>query len=361
MIDLQQSLQQAKALREKLHTIPEASGCENQTKQTLMDFLKANSDLEVIDCGKWFYAAHRENTEEGMALRADMDAVTGVDGRPWHGCGHDGHMSVMAALAAAVSGKTQGKNLFFLFQHAEESGAGGEECCELFDRERIGRIFGFHNCPGFAAGHVLLLPDTFACASKGLILTFEGSQSHAAYPENGRNPVFPMAEFFSHWAELTEPKQYEGLVLATPVGMQAGGRSFGVAAGTGEINLTLRAWFDADLEKLTQKVSALAGELAAQAGIKLKIEEQDVFPATHNNPGLYPLVEDAAKRAGLPVGIPPEPFRWSEDFGHYAKRCPSFFCGIGSGENAAGLHTPDYQWNDAVTEAALRLFSELIG
>ena len=103
MIDLQQSLQQAKALREKLHTIPEASGCENQTKQTLMDFLKANSDLEVIDCGKWFYAAHRENAEEGMALRADMDAVTGVDGRPWHGCGHDGHMSVMAALAAGVA------------------------------------------------------------------------------------------------------------------------------------------------------------------------------------------------------------------------------------------------------------------
>ena len=32
---------------------------------------------------------------------------------------------------------------------------------------------------------------------------------------------------------------------------------------------------------------------------------------------------------------------------------------IGGGTDAAGLHTPDYQWNDKVTEAALRFFTEL--
>ena len=360
MTAFETALQRAKALRAQLHEMPEASGCEAKTKQTLIDFLKQESDLEIHDCGKWFYAAHRENSGEGMALRADMDAVTGADGRPYHGCGHDGHMSVMAALAAATTGKTLGQNVFFLFQHAEETGAGGADCCELFALEKIGSIFGFHNCPGFEAGHVLLLPDTFACASKGLILRFEGSQSHAAYPENGRNPVFPMAEFFSHWAALTDPALYDGLVLATPVGMSAGSRSFGVAAGSGEIDLTLRAWYDRDLEALTAKVTALAQELAGKAGVSVGTEEQDVFPATHNAPSLYPIAEAAAKDAGLTVEIPSEPFRWSEDFGHYGGRCPAFFLGIGGGKEAAGLHTPDYRWNDAVTETALRLFSKLI-
>ena len=360
MTELETALQRAKALRAQLHEMPEASGCETKTKQTLIDFLKQESDLEIHDCGKWFYAAHRENSGEGMALRADMDAVTGADGRPYHGCGHDGHMSVMAALAAGAKGKALGQNVFFLFQHAEETGAGGADCCELFALEKIGSIFGFHNCPGFEAGHVLLLPDTFACASKGLILRFEGSQSHAAYPENGRNPVFPMAEFFSHWAALTDPALYEGLVLATPVGMSAGSRSFGVAAGSGEIDLTLRAWYGRDLEALTARVTALAQELAAKAGVSVGTEEQDVFPATHNTPTLYPAVEAAAKEAGLTVEIPPEPFRWSEDFGHYGSHCPAFFLGIGGGKEAPGLHTPDYQWNDAVTESALRLFSKLI-
>ena len=118
---------------------------------------------------------------------------------------------------------------------------------------------------------------------------------------------------------------------------------------------------DADLEALTARVTALAGELAAEAGVKLRVEERDVFPATHNSAALYPLAEAAAKRAGLETEIPAEPFRWSEDFGHYAKQAPAFFFGIGGGRDAAGLHTPDYRWNDAVSEAAIWIFSELIG
>ncbi len=358
---MKETIKKALSLRERLHRIPEASGCETETKKTLIDFLKAESDLEITDCGKWFYAAHREAAAaESIALRADMDAVTGADGKPYHGCGHDGHMSVMAALAASISGQQLGKNLFFLFQHAEETGVGGGECCALFEKEKIDAIYGFHNCPGFPAGTVLLLRDTFACASMGLILSFEGSQSHAAYPENGKNPVFPMAAFFNRWPELSDPKQFSGLTMATPVGLAAGSRSFGVAAGSGEIDLTLRAWYDADLQKLSQNVKGAAEELAAQAGIRFRSERQDIFPATVNNPRLYEKLEAAAKAAGLACMPPPEPFRWSEDFGHYASRCPAFFCGIGGGEDAAGLHTPDYRWNDAVTDAALRLFSALI-
>ena len=355
------ALEKALALQRKLHAIPEASGCEVETKKTLIAFLRAESDLEIIDCGKWFYAAHREaGAKTGVALRADMDAVMGADAKPYHGCGHDGHASVMAALAASIKGETLGKNLFFLFQHAEETGAGGGECCALFDRERIDAIYGFHNCPGFPAGSVLLLRDTFACASMGLILSFEGSQSHAAYPENGTNPVFPMAAFFSRWEALTDPGQFSGLAMATPVGLSAGSRSFGVAAGSGEIDLTLRAWADADLQKLAARVVDTAAALAGEAGIAFRSEQQDVFPATVNAPQLYETLKSAAIRAGLPCLSPPEPFRWSEDFGHYGARCPAFFCGIGGGENAAGLHTPDYRWNEAVTDAALRLFSALI-
>ena len=352
---------QAILFQKKLHEIPEASGCEVRTKQTLIDYLKSESDLEIIDCGKWFYAAHREGAGlPGIALRADMDAVTGADGRPYHGCGHDGHSSVMAALAASIRGQTLGRNLFFLFQHAEETGAGAAQCCAIFEKEKIGAIYGFHNCPGFPEGAVLLLHDTFACASRGAMLRFEGSQTHAAYPENGRNPVFPMAAFFSRWQALTDPSLYGGMVLATPVCVTAGSRSFGVAAGSGEIDLTLRAWHDGDLKRLAALVRITAQQLAMQAGIGFSYEEQDVFPATVNDPALYETVERAAALAGLRCITPGEPFRWSEDFGCYGARCPAFFCGIGAGEDAPGLHTPDYRWSEAVTDAALRLFSALI-
>lgn len=358
---MEKTIALANELQKRLHHLPEPSGCETETKKTLMGFLQGNSDLEIVDCGAWFYAAHREeNAAEGMAFRADMDAVTGADSRPYHGCGHDGHSAVMAALAASVTGKRLGKNLFFLFQHAEETGAGAEECCGIFDREQIGSIWGFHNCPGFPAGAVLLLHDTFACASKGLRLQFKGSQSHAAYPENGVNPIFPMAAFFARWQTLTDPGRYGGLTMATPVCFSAGSKSFGVAAGSGEIDLTLRAWRDEDLKKLEGTAVETAAALAAQARAALRCAEEDVFPATVNAPALYSKAQAAAEKGGLPCLTPPEPFRWSEDFGRYSERCPAFFFGVGAGEDAPGLHTPEYRWNSAVTRAAVRLFSALI-
>ena len=115
-----------------------------------------------------------------------------------------------------------------------------------------------------------------------------------------------------------------------------------------------------DLEKLTASAISTAETLASRAGVKLTHTAQDVFPATVNAPELYDKVETAAKEAGLRCLTPAEPFRWSEDFGHYGAHCPAFFCGIGAGEDAPGLHTPDYTWNSAVTEAAGRLFSTLI-
>ena len=115
---MEKTFDAAKKLREALHLIPEPSGQEVKTRTALMEYLKASSDLEIHDCGKWFYAAHREGENlPSIAFRADMDAVSGTDGL-YHGCGHDGHCSVMASLGAWTSGKSFGKNIFFLFQHA---------------------------------------------------------------------------------------------------------------------------------------------------------------------------------------------------------------------------------------------------
>lgn len=62
-------------LRHTLHACPEISGQEKQTKETLQEFLKAHTSLELNDCGEGFYAAHREGAGNGIAFRADYDAL----------------------------------------------------------------------------------------------------------------------------------------------------------------------------------------------------------------------------------------------------------------------------------------------
>ncbi len=352
---------QAVFLQKVLHNLPEASGCESKTKAVLMEFLSGHQDLQVVDQGKWFYAVHKEGScVPSIAFRAEMDAMVDENGQTYHGCGHDGHAAIVAALAAWTSQKTLGKNVYFIFQHAEETGEGAQECAKLFDEENIDALYGFHNYPGFPEGAVLLLPNTVACASRGLTLHFCGKQAHAADPEAGNNPIFPMAELFAQWNALTDPAAYEGMVLATPIYMTAGSQAFGVAAGSGEIGLTLRSWYNSDLQKLEQSIIACTEEIAERSGIQVTYNTHDVFYATVNDPKIYRKCEMAAQKAELETVKLSEPFRSSDDFGRYCSKVRTCYIGIGSGENAPLLHTPQYQWNHAVTNTALKLYQTII-
>ena len=127
-------------LRHELHKIPEASMKEHRTKQTIMDFLAANTTLEVVDRGAWFYAVKRAGAagrQGSIAVRADMDAVCGRDGLLGHYCGHDGHSSILAGLAMALDhGKTD-RDVYLIFQPGEETGEGAKICSKLIEEKNI--------------------------------------------------------------------------------------------------------------------------------------------------------------------------------------------------------------------------------
>ena len=73
-----------KNLRQQLHNIPEPSMQEKNTKKALIEFLQAETDLKIVDCGSWFYAWKKgvNKTAQGaIAFRADMDAAYPENGR----------------------------------------------------------------------------------------------------------------------------------------------------------------------------------------------------------------------------------------------------------------------------------------
>ena len=64
--------------------------------------------------------------------------------------------------------------------------------------------------------------------------------------------------------------------------------------------------------------------------------------------------------AGLPIKILDEPMRWSEDFGWLLKAAPGVYFGIGAGETSPGLHTEEYEFDDALIQSGVRAFSALM-
>jgi len=344
-------------LRHTLHACPELAGEEKRTKALLIDFLKDYTTLEIVDMGRWFYAAHREGRElPGIAFRADFDAVpaeelpTGAA----HRCGHDGHAAALCAFALMLEEELLGKNIFLLFQHGEEAGGGGEECCALFDREQVDEIYAAHNLPGFPFGAVLTRPGAMACGSCGLTIRYTGAPAHAAYPDQGVNPSAAVGKLLCDLPGLSAAETYGGMVLCTVIGCRMGEKAFGMSASQAELWLTLRAERRADLEKLRGAVTGRAKALAGAQGLGYAEAWQDVFPATENDEAA------AAKVLNLCKGkMIDRPMRWSEDFGWYLERCPGAFFGVGCGENYPGLHTKDYEYPDGLLPVTAECFLRL--
>lgn len=350
--------------RRSLHTMAELSGGERRTKAFIIDFLKKNTSLRVCDMGGWVYAVHDEDSPYNTVFRADFDAVP-YEGGARHLCGHDGHTASLLALALMLEGRTFGGSIILLFQHAEETGRGAEECCALFDKEDLPRettrMFGAHNIPGEPFGMVLLRRGTFACASCGLELGFTGTPAHAAYPEKGVDPTYAVARLAIDVPEAAREltKKYSCMTLATVVGMRTGEKAFGVAASDGKLWLTLRSENGEAYEELRSRTLSMAASLAKQKGLALETKEYDPFPATVNDDALVDLAESVCRREGTAYAYPEHPFRWSEDFGHYGKRVRACFMGIGSGEGTAPLHTAGYEYPEGLAETTALIFLAL--
>ena len=237
----------------------------------------------------------------------------------------------MCALAYLVYKNGCNNNVYFLFQGAEENGHGALKCMDLFNENRIDEIYGVHNLPGFEYGQVYTSMDTFALASTGMGLIFEGKPSHAAYPENGISPYMAVADMLKFLSS-----QNKNGNMCTVCGGGLGRRNFGVSSFIGDIYMTIRSTSDEKLNTLKNEIINYSNELAKRDNLVFRYEYDDSFPATINNSECANKIIDTMDGKLLDT-----PMRWSEDFGWYLKNNKGAFMGMGAG-NIDALHTKNY-------------------
>jgi amidohydrolase len=364
------NLQLAIKLRHELHQHPELSNHEVWTKQRLIDFLKKHTNLEIVDKGHWFYAIYRAGEgKKNIAFRADFDAlpieetidIPHASKKPGisHKCGHDGHAASLAGFALEIDQKGAEKNIFFLFQHAEETGDGALECVDFIKEKNIDEIFAYHNMSGMAFNSINVIDGTAHCASKGMTICMEGSPAHASQPEDGVNPSFAIAKMIDAIPGFTAPESNKGLVLCTVVHVNIGERAFGISAGKGELLLTIRALYETELEKLQTNLENLALELAKKYGLNVSFSYHDIFPETVNHKESSDKIRKVCQDKGFQLVEMKEAFRASEDFGHYLKHTKGAIFYIGNGETYPQIHTYEYDFRDEIIETAVELFKGL--
>ena len=359
-------------LRHELHQHPELSNEETWTKQHLTSFLTANTKLEVVDRDTWFYAVYRAGEgKENIAFRAEYDALPmdeaielphgSVFPGKAHKCGHDGHAATLAAFALEIDQKGADKNIFFLFQPAEETGDGAIQCSELIKENNIDEIFAYHNMSGYPYNAVCVIDNTVNCASRGITIHMEGSPAHASRPENGANPSFAIANVINAIPEFVSSEKSKGLAICTVVQVAIGEKAFGLSASKGDLLLTIRALYEEELDELQKNLEDLSEAQAEKYGLQVSLTYNDEFPENVNHPESTDKIRQAAKSKGMELVELKEAIRESEDFGHYTKLTKGSYCFIGNGENYARVHTNEYDFRDELIETGVELFKGLAG
>ncbi len=362
-------------LRHQLHQHPEVSGSEHQTAERITSFIKRYAPDQLLTGlgGTGIAAVFNGKNPEGpvVLFRAELDGLpiaetTSVPHRSVHEgrghmCGHDGHMTVLTALGSMLRQQPlQNGKVVLLYQPAEENGAGA---WGVLQDERFRAapkpdyVFALHNLPGVPLHQVVVRQKTFAAASTGMVITLQGKSSHAAEPEKGLSPGQAMAEIILAFHSIIAAKdQFEDLTLLTVVHARLGDVAFGTNPGFATVMATLRAYQPADFEKLKQLTQQAAAQIAARYGLQHEISFVEEFPATINHPEAVTKVEQAALSLGLDVQEASNPFRWSEDFGHFTHQYKGALFGLGSGVAQPQLHHSDYDFPDELIPTGAALF-----
>jgi len=363
--------------RRTLHRFPEISGEEKETAARVVRFLEPSKPNRIVTgLGGHGVAAVFDSGVPGPTLlfRSELDALpieelstedhrSTITGKG-HLCGHDGHSTILTALALGLSRQPPARGrVVLLFQPAEENGAGAASVIAdpRFEDIRPDFAFSLHNLPGLPLGHVALKAGPVNCASRGMRIRLTGRTSHASEPEKGVSPMRAMARLMPALSTLSRSAPpAPDFLLVTITHAELGERAFGISPGAAEIWATLRTLTDDGMAELVAAAESLARDAAETDGLGLEIAYEDVFHHCENAPEAVAHLERALDAEGIPHDEGDLPMRGSEDFGRFREKAPSAMFFLGSGERHPALHSPDYDFPDDLIAIGARVFMRVI-
>ncbi|MGB1585982.1 MAG: M20/M25/M40 family metallo-hydrolase [Thermoplasmatota archaeon] len=336
-------------LLETLHACPEPAHQEQETARTVAAFLESHGMHVETGFGGHGLLVTLGNGPYRL-LRADLDALPHGDGAR-HGCGHDGHMAMLAGAMAHMHAEGV-EGVAALFQPAEENGAGMAMC--LADPRMaeldVRSAFAIHNIPGLELGTLEIGPG--ALASVGLRATLTGVEAHAASPQTGQSPWPDAHKLADQIADLAQGMGPDA--LATLIHVRLGRENFGTSPGAAIVAATLRG-ADDDVAVMRQAWRA------APTDVQASWDEVDPFPATNNTEAGNDLGRRAAEAVGMRVQRRERPYPWSEDFGHAVAKWGGALFGLGSGVDQPALHDDAYRFPAELLDQGVRFWCALGG
>lgn len=376
------------AIRHDLHAHPELMYQERRTSEVVQRELgKLGIEFKPGLAGGtgvlgYLPATASPETAPTVALRADMDALPIIErtGLPYasthdgvmHACGHDGHTSILLGTAQALTRTHERRNnVLFVFQPAEEGGAGGRRMCEdgVLQGKVLGKkadiIYGLHGWTALTVGKVATKVGPLMAAADSFDITVTGRGCHAAYPHFGLDPILASSHIVTALQSIASRNVGPLDSVVVTIGEIKAGSAYNVIPETAVLRGTLRTLKPETREFGERRIKEIAEGVARSFGAEAVVDWHAGYPVTFNEKTATDRFFQLAREAiGSEDVIEAElPTMGAEDFSYYGHEVPACFFWLGlknEGREAyPNLHTPDFDFNDRAIPLGVRLMSTM--
>ncbi len=367
----------ARELRHGLHRIPELALQEHKTARLLRQYLAA-LPVDVLDPfmeTDTVALLHGARPGPNVTLRADIDALplreeTGVAYTSehrgmMHACGHDGHMAMLMGAAMVLSDlhKELAGSIRFVFQPGEEITAAGRTLVEkgVLQNPSPKAVYAIHGRHDLTEGVFQARSGPMLAAVAIFKVMIHGRGGHGGRPHEAINPLHAAArvvEALTSLPTLVAPPE-EPAVLS--VGRVAGGTTVNAIPEEAEVAGTIR-YADPELSSPVREAVERAVHGACESvGAWADLDYQEPYIATVNHAestalGKQVAVDSFGAQAWQDL---PTPSMGGEDFAFYLREHQGAMFFLGYGEEWPSLHSPHFDFNDAVLGRGMRFFAEL--
>jgi amidohydrolase len=371
------------ALRRDLHAHPELGFQEVYTAGRVQEALKLCRVDEIhTGIGKTGVVAtiRGRSNKSGrlVGLRADMDALTMTEHNdfPWksthggmmHGCGHDGHVTMLVGAARYLAEtRNFDGTAVLIFQPGEEGFAGAKAMIEdgLFQRFPVEAVYGMHNWPGMKPGMVGINPGPLMAAADRITIEVTGKGGHGAHAYLAIDPVLVAGHIITAVQSIVSRnvRPVDGAVISL-CAMQAGDvHAMSVIPGKATLVGTVRTFRPEVQDMVERRLGELCSAIALGFGATASVLYERIYPATINSPREAMFAADVAESlvGADHVVRDMEPSMGAEDFSFMLQAKPGAYMRIGQGgEGSCMLHNSRYDFNDEILPLGAALHAGLV-